>query len=180
MNRTLALHGARHHEGGARGDPRNRTGGRVIIDSSAVIPVLLREPGHGPVLDRLLEGDRIRIGAPTLVETSMVLVSRVGIVGKTLLARLLEESATEIVEFTADHWPVALDAFSRSGKGRHPAALNFGDCLTYAVTKRCDEPLLCVGEDFRQTDLLLVEVREGADEYPIAPQERSAPNRGIQ
>ena len=54
------------------------------------------------------------------------------------------------------HWPVALDAFQRYGKGRHPAALNFGDCLTYAVASHPNRPLLCVGGDFRQTDLDVV------------------------
>jgi ribonuclease VapC len=50
---------------------------------------------------------------------------------------------------------VALDAFSRFGKGRHPAALNFGDCMTYAIAEVARRPLLCVGEDFAQTDLEL-------------------------
>jgi ribonuclease VapC len=57
------------------------------------------------------------------------------------------------VPFGEGHWPVAVDAFIRFGKGRHPASLNFGDCLTYAVARLADQPLICVGDDFAKTDL---------------------------
>jgi len=60
-----------------------------------------------------------------------------------------------VIEFGEHHWSVALGAFSRFGKGRHPAALNFGDCMTYAIAEVARRPLLCVGEDFAQTDLEL-------------------------
>lgn len=96
------------------------------------------------------------MGAPTLVETGMVLVSRAGLVGKTLLARLVDEAEAEIIPLTGQHWTVAVDAYTRYGKGRHPAALNFGDCLTYAAARLSGEPLLCIGQDFPQTDLPLV------------------------
>ena len=68
----------------------------------------------------------------------------------------MSERSVVVIPFGTEHWPVAVDAFARSGKGRHPARLNFGDCLTYAVAKRAGEPLLCVGGDFAQTDLALV------------------------
>jgi ribonuclease VapC len=95
------------------------------------------------------------IGAPTVVESSLVLCSRLGHAGKTLLARFLQEAEIEIAEFTADHWTVAADAFIAFGKGRHRAGLNFGDCMTYAVAKLAGEPLLCLGDDFPATDLEL-------------------------
>jgi len=60
-----------------------------------------------------------------------------------------------VIEFGEHHWSVALDAFSRFGKSRHPAALNFGACMTYAIAEVARRPLLCVGEDFAQTDLEL-------------------------
>lgn len=129
----------------------------MIVDSSAVVAILLREPGWEPVLDRLTTTPA-RIGAPTLVETGIVLAARLGISGKTLLARFLQESNLTVVPFTDHHWPIAVDAFMRYGKGRHPAALNFGDCLTYAVCRIADEPLLCLGDDFARTDLHLVEL----------------------
>jgi ribonuclease VapC len=86
----------------------------------------------------------------------MVLVGRLGIVGKTLLARFVQETDLTVVPVGPEHWTVAVDAFARYGKGRHPAALNFGDCLTYAVARVAEEPLLCIGDDFPRTDLELV------------------------
>jgi len=85
-----------------------------------------------------------------------VLASRLGIAGKTLLARFCQEAGLTVVPFGEEHWPVAVDAYIRYGKGRHPAALNFGDCLTYAVCRLADQPLLCTGNDFPRTDLALV------------------------
>jgi len=128
----------------------------VIVDSSAVVGVLLRQPGHEPLLDRLAEAPVVGIGAPTLAETRIVLAARLGIAGKALLGRFLQEGGLTVVAFGAEHWSAAVDAFVRFGKARHPAGLNFGDCLTYAVARLADEPLLCLGDDFAQTDLELV------------------------
>lgn len=128
----------------------------MTLDSSAVVAVLLGQPGHEPLLDRLAEADAPLIGAPTLVETSIVLTARLGVVGRTLLARFLQENGMQVAAFTAEHWAVAADAWSRYGKGRHPAALNFGDCLTYATARLAGRPLLCVGDDFPRTDLPVV------------------------
>jgi ribonuclease VapC len=127
----------------------------VIIDSSAVIAILLKEPGYDRVRGRLAASQNVGIGAPTVVDSSLVLCSRLGHAGKTLLARFLQEAEIEIAEFTADHWTVAADAFIAFGKGRHRAGLNFGDCMTYAVAKLAGEPLLCLGDDFPATDLEL-------------------------
>jgi ribonuclease VapC len=127
----------------------------VIVDSSAVIAILLKEPGHERLRDRLATSERVGIGAPTVVESSLVLCSRLGHAGKTLLARFLQEAEVEVMEFTADHWTVAVDAFVAYGKGRHRAGLNFGDCMTYAVAKLAGEPLLRLGDDFPATDLQL-------------------------
>ncbi len=69
-----------------------------------------------------------------------------------LLARLQQESGMAVMHVTETHVGVAMDAWMRFGKGRHPAALNFGDCLSYAMAIVADEPLLCVGDDFPQTD----------------------------
>lgn len=96
-----------------------------------------------------------RIGAPTRLETGMVMMAWFGPRGKRALARFLRENAIATVAFGEEHAAVALDAYSRFGKGRHPAALNFGDCCTYAIASLADEPLLCVGDDSAKTDLLL-------------------------
>jgi ribonuclease VapC len=125
----------------------------VILDSSAIIAILLREPEHTALQEHLTNADRACVATPTLVETGIVLTARLGPAGKSLLARFVDEAGLEIVDFTVEHWTVATDAFLRYGKGRHPAALNFGDCLAYAVCKVSGGPLLCKGDDFSQTDL---------------------------
>ncbi len=77
--------------------------------------------------------------------------------GKTLLARFVQEAALTVIPFAAAHHSAALDAHLRYGRGRHAAALNFGDCMTYATARLPGRALLCVGDDFAQTDLALVE-----------------------
>jgi len=128
----------------------------MIIDSSAILAVIGQEPGYERIIHQLAASSATRIGAPTQLETGIVLTARFGPRGKTALARFLQENSIETVAFGEAHANVALDAFSRFGKGRHAAALNFGDCCTYAVASIAGESLLCLGDDFAQTDLLLV------------------------
>lgn len=127
----------------------------MIVDSSALIAILLRQPGYEAVLDHLGDGPA-GVGAPTLAETGIVLEARIGILGWTLLARLVEEAGMVVVPFTEQHASLAVDAYRRYGKGNHPAGLNYGDCMTYAVARLSGEPLLHVGDDFTRTDLTLV------------------------
>jgi ribonuclease VapC len=128
----------------------------VIIDSSAILAVIGKEPGYERIVHELAASPRTRIGAPTRLEAGIVLTARFGPVGKTALARFLQENAIETVAFGEGHAAIALDAYSRFGKGRHPAALNFGDCCTYAIASIAGEPLLCIGDDFVKTDLHLI------------------------
>jgi ribonuclease VapC len=136
----------------------------MIIDSSAILAVIGREPGYERIVHQLAASPGTRIGAPTQLETGMVLTARFGSRGKTALARFLQENSVKTVGFEEAHASVALDAYSRFGQGRHPAAVNFGDCCTYAVAFLTGERLLCVGDDFARTDLLLV--RFDPDEPP--------------
>lgn len=133
----------------------------MIVDSSALLAVVFREPGHDALRKALGGAGLAAVGAPTLVETGIVLEARIGTAAHGMLERLLDEFAIDQVSFGSLHWREALEAFRRYGKGRHPAALNFGDCMTYAVAKLTGEPLLCVGEDFPQTDLELVPIVSG-------------------
>jgi ribonuclease VapC len=128
----------------------------MIIDSSAILAVIGREPGYERIVHQLAASPGTRIGDPTQLETGIVLMARFGPRGKTALARFLQENAIQTMAFDEAHAGVALDAYSRFGKGRHPAALNFGDCCTYAVASVAGEPLLFVGDDFTKTDLPLV------------------------
>ena len=137
-------------------DPRLRASRRVILDSSAIVAVLTEEPDTPRILAALSGADDVGVGAPTVVETGIVLTAGLGAVGRSLLSRFLEESEAEVLAFTPEHWSRAVEAFTRFGRGRHRASLNFGDCLTYAIAAVARQPLLCVGQDFAQTDLLLV------------------------
>lgn len=125
----------------------------MILDSSAVIAILLREPGCGPLIDTVCDTPEVGIGAPNLVETGIVLSARTGMDGRGLLARFLAEAAVVMIPFSDAHWATAIDAWLRFGKGRHAAALDFGDCLAYATARVAGQPLLCVGDDFAKTDL---------------------------
>ena len=127
----------------------------MILDSSAVVAVVLREPDHERILDRLQSATRVSIGAATLLEAGIVLSSRLGEDARGRLARLLHEGAIDVLPVTDAHYAVAMDAWLRFGKGRHPAALNYGDCLAYAMAVVANEPLLCVGDDFPKTDCVL-------------------------
>jgi ribonuclease VapC len=127
----------------------------LIVDSSALVAVVLRERGYERFEDALRAASAVGVGAPTLVETGIVLHGRIGALAQTVLIRLLDDVDATCIAFGDRHWRVALAAFGRFGKGRHPAALNLGDCLTYAVAKVANEPLLCRGDDFAQTDLEL-------------------------
>jgi ribonuclease VapC len=128
----------------------------LILDSSVIVAILLKEPGYEKLLKRLAENPEPSIGAPTMVETGIVLAARLGERGQTLLARFAQACEFVIVPYDAEHWTIAVQAFLRFGKGRNPAALNFGDCLTYAIARLAGEPLLCLGDDFAKTDLALV------------------------
>jgi ribonuclease VapC len=127
----------------------------MIVDSSVLVAIVCREVGHRPAWERLVEEGVAYIGAPTLLETAMVVRARVGVSARSLLETFLHDLEIQTLPFDERHWRVALDAFVRYGKGNHPAALNLGDCLTYAVAKVARQPLLCLGNDFALTDLEL-------------------------
>ncbi len=125
----------------------------MILDTSVVVAIALREPGYEDLVARLRSAETIGIGAPTLTEAGMVLSARLGVEPQALLDRFLRDFGVVPVVFGELHWREALEAFRRFGKGRHPAALNFGDCLSYAAARLADHPLLFVGNDFSQTDI---------------------------
>lgn len=125
----------------------------MILDSSVLVAVLLREPGWQALLGRIAADETAAVGAPTLAETGLVLTARLGRDARRLLSAFVREAGITVVPFVEEHARVAVEAYVRYGKGRHPAALNFGDCLTYAVARLAGQPLLCVGDDFPRTDL---------------------------
>ena len=125
----------------------------MVIDSSALVAILLKEPEQGAFIEAITaDGTRI-CGAPTLVETGMVIVSRRGEAGLAELRAFYERAAVQTAGFGAGLVELAVDAFRRFGKGRHAAGLNFGDCFSYALAKATGEPLLFKGDEFLQTDV---------------------------
>jgi ribonuclease VapC len=125
----------------------------VIVDTSVLLAIVFREPGHERLIDELLAADAVAAGTPTLAETGIVLSERLGSAAHGLVERLLDEFAIQEIPFGELHWREAVGAFRRYGKGRHPARLKFGDCMTYASAKLSGEPLLFVGDDFTLTDV---------------------------
>jgi ribonuclease VapC len=125
----------------------------VILDTSAILAVLFKEPDHQGVIEKLLAPGRRGVGTPTLAEAGLVLTSRLDGDAEGLLAGFLLQFEVVAVPFGDRHWKSAVEAFHRFGKGRHPAALNFGNCLSYATAKLADRPLLFVGDDFSRTDV---------------------------
>jgi ribonuclease VapC len=125
----------------------------MTLDTSAIIAILFAEPGYLDLVDRILTSEQVRIGAPTLTETSLVFSGRRGGRAAREVDDLVRELGVTIVPFGEAEWRVAADAFVRFGRGRHLAALNFGDCLAYAAAATAGDTLLYVGVDFAQTDL---------------------------
>jgi len=129
----------------------------MIIDTSAIVAIFFQEPGYEELIQRLILAEKVAIGAPTLVECGIVLSARLGRDATSMLTRFLEERQIAVTPFTEAHFGIAVSAWHKYGKGRHPAGLNFGDCLTYAMVYLTNQPLLYVGSDFPQTDLNLSE-----------------------
>jgi ribonuclease VapC len=127
----------------------------LILDTSVLVAIVLDEPDRVELSRRIAKSETVLVGAPTLVEAGMVLSSRLGESSGELLANALAALGAIVVDFGADHGREAISAWLRFGKGRHPAGLNFGDCLTYAVARVAGQPLLAKGGDFALTDLTL-------------------------
>ena len=125
----------------------------MILDSSAIVAVLLAEPGYEAVLERIMKAPLVACGAPTVAETGLVLSSKLRRDARPLVNEFLREAEVEIIPFSREHAEVAVEAYLRFGKGRHPAGLNFGDSMTYAMARVSGLPLLFVGDDFPKTDL---------------------------
>ncbi len=128
----------------------------LIVDSSVLVACILQEVDAEALIATLELALPLRISSGTLLETSIVLIRKSLESATHVLDRFLLDLKIEVVPVTEQQARLAVDAYRRFGKGRHPAALNFGDCFSYALAKHLNEPLLFKGEDFRQTDVLVV------------------------
>jgi ribonuclease VapC len=125
----------------------------MILDTSAIVAIVLREPGFELVFQKLAAAKSIGVGAPTLAEAGIVLRARLGRDPIGILGRFLQKFEIVTVPFGEEHWRESVEAYGTFGRGQNTASLNFGDCMTYAVAKLAAEPLLFVGKDFSRTDL---------------------------
>jgi ribonuclease VapC len=131
----------------------------MVIDSSALLAILRREPERRIFIEAIESADSTRISVAAFVETSMVIETRYGAEGLRDLDRFLSRAAIELVPVDPEQGQLARSAFSRFGKGRHRAGLNFGDCFSYAAAISLREPLLFKGDDFTYTDVPLYKIR---------------------
>ncbi|MAU00270.1 MAG: VapC toxin family PIN domain ribonuclease [Anaerolineaceae bacterium] len=127
----------------------------MILDSSAVVAIIFKEPDYEILMNKIAGAKEVGIGVPTLVECGIVLSARLNQDARGLLGRFVRDANIVAIPFSEEHFGTAVGAWLKYGKGRHPAGLNFGDCLAYAVAKLANTPLLFVGEDFPQTDISL-------------------------
>lgn len=125
----------------------------MILDSSAMVAILCREPGHLAPIEKVIAADTLGVGSPAVFETAMALTIKLRVDGLAMVNEFLRESGTQSISFTDQHASIAFGAYLRYGKGRHKAALNFGDCCSYSVAKVSVQPLLYAGNDFVKTDM---------------------------
>ncbi len=125
----------------------------MIIDTSAFIAILQDEPEAAHFAATIENSVVRRCSAISFLEASIVIESRFGPNGLSRLDLLLAEALIDVVPFTSADARSARRAYRRYGKGIHPAGLNFGDCVAYALASDSGEPLLFKGEDFSQTDV---------------------------
>ena len=125
----------------------------MIVDTSALVAIALREPGFEEVAEALISAQHRSMSSVSVLEYGMVLSRKPGWESPSRIAESLEQWRIHTIEFTSAHTDEAITADQRFGKGRHPAKLNFGDCAAYATAKLAGEPLLYVGGDFALTDV---------------------------
>ena len=125
----------------------------MIVDSSALLAVLLREPDATRYETAIAVAPSCRMSAVNVLETSIVVESRGGEAAVHELDAFLEQAGIEWSPVTTAQVKAARVAWRRFGKGNHPARLNLGDCFAYALAKTVGEPLLFKGDDFSRTDI---------------------------
>jgi ribonuclease VapC len=126
----------------------------LIVDTSAIIAILAREPAADALAELLVSAPERAIAAPTIVELQAVLEHRGKVEEIRAAESLLRSAEIEVADFTVRHAEVARQAYRDYGRASgHPARLNLGDCFAYAMASVADEPLLFVGDDFTHTDV---------------------------
>jgi len=133
----------------------------MVIDSSALIALLLNEP-EADDIEVALDADPVRlISAANYLEAAMIVEARLGAAGAREFDLLVHKCEIELVAVTAEHTEAAREGWRRFGHGRHEAGLNVGDCFSYALSMVSGEPLLFKGDDFTRTDVVPVKLGTG-------------------
>lgn len=125
----------------------------MVIDSSAILAILLGEIEAESMARAIAADGRRLTSVVSVLESAIVIEARKGPDGTQALDQLLQRSRVEISAMNAEQLEIARNAYSRFGKGHHPARLNLGDCCSYALARYSGEPLLFKGEDFVATDI---------------------------
>jgi ribonuclease VapC len=127
----------------------------MVIDASAIVAIFFEEKGFETLLDLIQNAPSRVISAGTLLETGIVLdqSARIPTGQSDRVIDFLDSLEIRVIAFSEDQAQLAREAYRRYGKGLHPAGLNFGDCMSYALAKSLDEPLLFKGTDFSLTDI---------------------------
>jgi ribonuclease VapC len=125
----------------------------MVIDTSAMVAIALNEPEATEFEQRIADDPVRLISAATALEVTIVLETRLGDAGGREFDLWLHKVGAEVVPVDTEQMDAARRAWRRYGKGRHPAALNFGDCFSYALALTRSEPLLFKGEDFARTEI---------------------------
>jgi ribonuclease VapC len=125
----------------------------VVIDSSALLAILLDEPEADAMLDAIEADPKRFLCSAHLLEAAMVIEARYGPAGGRELDLLPHRARIQVVSLTEDLAELARAAWRKWGQGNHQARLNFCDCCAYALAQQMGEPLLFKGEDFRKTDV---------------------------
>ena len=125
----------------------------MVIDTSALAAIFLAEPERQLFRDLILQADSRLVSAANVLETGIVLEAKKGEALGREFDLFVARASLHVVPVDGEQIELARSAWRKYGKGRHRAALNFGDCFAYALAKELDEPLLFKGEDFRHTDI---------------------------
>lgn len=126
----------------------------MVIDTSALAAIAFAEPERDAFIDAIAADDAPLLSAATYVEISIVVEARLGADGIRVLDSYLQRAGVAMIAVDDEQAREARRAFTRYGKGRHPAGLNFGDCFSYALAITAGEPLLFKGTDFSHTDVV--------------------------
>ena len=126
----------------------------MILDTSALLAVLLREPEAKAFSKAMENAPAVGMSVANYLEAAIVVERYGDELRRTLLDVFLEEFGVRLEPVTVEQVRHAREAFRRYGKGLHPAGLNYGDCFAYALARSLREPLLFKGNDFSRTDLI--------------------------